>query len=148
MMDASVYNYALSAEQIIGNPIGEFDGRAQVMERGLFVNVKQYMDKSEAFTWVPTFLAGCSFVQTKAREKDTAVLFRLKRPATVYVAYDAAAKVLPSWLKDFRPTGKILKNTANAIYHIYKKSYARGTVSHGTCEANLNMYTVIIGPEA
>lgn len=143
MKETAVYNYALSLEQLAGTGFEVFSG-GQAVAAGLFVNEKQYLDKGEVFTWVPTFLAGCAFVRTKAGSKR-AVSFTLHETASVYVAYASAGNV-PAWLESFQPTGKVLKNSADVCYAVYRKTYPQGPVALGACEAESPMYTVIVGP--
>lgn len=56
--------------------------------------------------------------------------FVIDRAATVYVAYDADATSLPTWLAGFAATGQTVTTSATT-YQLYSQAFAAGTVTLG-----------------
>jgi hypothetical protein len=63
--------------------------------------------------------------------------FSLDRAASVYVAYDAAAAMLPGWMTGFADTGLVVgtSNAAAPTMKLYVKTVNAGSVTLG---GNLN----------
>jgi lysophospholipase L1-like esterase len=97
-----------------------------------------YVDETYTVNAIPQGLGletGVWVMTANADRSSTAtpyLSFDVDRPVTVYVAYDADANTLPSWLSGFADTGMFIQvSDPNAIsgLRLYSKSYPAGTVS-------------------
>ncbi len=95
-----------------------------------------YTDAAYTLTTIPSALQNGIWIMTANAEKSSNAAayidFTLDRPATVYVAYDAAhATTLPSWLGTFTSAGTSVTTTnPNAgTLALYSRSYTAGPVS-------------------
>src|SRR5258706_12970079 len=72
----------------------------------LIVGATVYTDRTYQATSVPGFLNNASFIKTpnddKANKAASMLSFDLTQNATVYVAYDPRATVLPAWLNGWQ----------------------------------------------
>lgn len=103
----------------------------------LVVGTKIYTDRVYQATSVPAFLNKAPLIVTANDDKSstsTAMLsFKVSQPATVYVAYDPRATVLPAWLSGWQKLADRVGVNDSKISHmdLYSKSFAAGTVSLG-----------------
>ncbi len=78
--------------------------------------------------------------------------FSIDRPATVYVAYDANASAIPTWLNSFSQTGLTVgtTNTETPSYRLYSKSFSAGSVvlggnmAAGASGAQSNYFVIVV----
>jgi hypothetical protein len=129
-------------------------GRSASIGR-LTVGATVYTDRTYTVTAVPTALAGHEFLrlpnEDKYRKDSAYLIFNLARAATVYVAFDPRADVVPSWLKNgWTLTGETLQ-TSDGPRALYRKAFAAGTVKLGGNGAlwkidAYSQYTVIAVP--
>ncbi|QKT02468.1 hypothetical protein HUS23_00790 [Ectothiorhodospiraceae bacterium 2226] len=86
-----------------------------------------------------------------ANMNGTGMRFTLDRPATVYVAYDANASIVPTWLNDaFAPTGDTVRTTDGILTLWQQRIEQPGEVSLGANRADgasgAMQYLVIVVP--
>ncbi|WP_161888012.1 T9SS type A sorting domain-containing protein [Pontibacter russatus] len=103
----------------------------------LVTGVRAYTDRTYQLTSVPSSLAGAKLIQTANDDKkstaSTQVTFELSESATVYIAYDPRASVLPSWLSGWQKAADRIGVDDSQISHmnLYSKTFAAGKVSLG-----------------
>ncbi|MGE5241964.1 MAG: SGNH/GDSL hydrolase family protein, partial [Bacteroidota bacterium] len=107
----------------------------------LAVGYPYYVDQAYTLSSVPAAIASGVWVSTANAEKNTSganyIDFRVDRPVTVYVAYDAGAGSLPNWLNPavsgFADTLLEIQTTdpLSPRLHLYSKVFPAGTVSLG-----------------
>ncbi|QMU29384.1 InlB B-repeat-containing protein [Adhaeribacter radiodurans] len=96
-----------------------------------------YTDRTYQATSVPAFLNGAPFIKTpnddKANRLPEVLSFELSQEATVYVAYDPLALVLPAWLSYWQKTTESIGINDPRIDHLdlYSKTFPAGTVTIG-----------------
>ncbi|PSR52256.1 hypothetical protein AHMF7605_01320 [Adhaeribacter arboris] len=116
-----------------------------------------YTDRIYQATSVPTFLNGAPFIQTpnddKANRLPEVLSFELSQEATVYVAYDPLALVLPAWLSDWQKSAESIGLNDPRIdrLDLYSKTFPAGTVTIGSNLArpavgSKNTYIVVVKP--
>ena len=108
-------------------------GKAIEMDT-LAVGERVYIDRTFTFTSIPSAYVGREFIRMSNEDKyhkDYSYLtFTLAAPATVYIAYDARATSVPSWLTKWTKTDEQI-GTTDVPRNLYKKSFAAGQVSLG-----------------
>jgi len=123
---------------------------------------RYYVDQDYVLNSIPIMLSGGLWINTADSDKGNTrtdyLTFTIDRDVDLYVAYDAAATTLPSWLSGFTDTGLTLavSNPLAPTMKLYQKSYAvgvdtppdgtiqlGGNLSGGTVGANAN-YIVIV----
>ncbi|MDQ4139425.1 MAG: Ig-like domain-containing protein [Bacteroidota bacterium] len=123
----------------------------------LTVGTALYTDRMYEATSVPEFLNGAPFIKTpnddKGNKSPELLSFELSQEATVYVAYDPLAQVLPAWLSDWQKTSESIGLNDPRIdrLHLYSKVFPAGPVILGgnlarPAEGSKNMYIVIVRP--
>ncbi|HEU0021232.1 MAG TPA: Ig-like domain-containing protein, partial [Dehalococcoidia bacterium] len=109
-------------------------GKAYQVVDGLSTGSPVYIDRRYAYTDVPVIIQGKTYVRTanddKNRTEVPSVSFSVDRAVRVYVAYDARASALPSWLRDWANTGQTLESTDVSL-ELYVKDFAAGSISLG-----------------
>lgn len=128
-------------------------GRAYDVENRLADGTQAYIDRSFAYSDVPTWLEDATYIKTanddKLNQADPFLSFDLSQAASVYVAHDNRYQIKPDWLLEFADTGEDL--TIDVPFSIFHKVFPAGTVILGSnvhpAEPG-SMYTVIVGQEA
>ena len=116
-----------------------------------------YTDRTYQATFVPDYLKGAAFIQTPNSDKSNrlseVISFELSQPATVYVAYDPLALVLPNWLKGFQRISDKIGLNDPRIDHLvlYRKVFPAGPVKIGgnlasPAKGSKNTYVVAVQP--
>ncbi|WP_221392675.1 InlB B-repeat-containing protein [Dyadobacter sp. NIV53] len=96
-----------------------------------------YTDRAYPITSVPASLVNASLIQTPNDDKKNATSsvfsFNLSRPATVYIAYDPRATVLPAWLQGWQKLTDIigLQDPLISYFSLYSKTFPAGKVTLG-----------------
>ena len=137
--------------------------RSPYLQQNLLeVGDQYYVDESFTLSQIPSLLDGGVWIMTanadRLRTSSSYLSFDTDRPVTVYVAYDAGAGAIPSWLRSgngFTDTGaqvKVNGDPRTSTLRVYRKNYPAGTVSDlagnlaaGASGANSN-YLVIVKP--
>lgn len=95
------------------------------------VGTQHYLDRAYTFTSLPAPLVGAQLVRTANDDKalitpaNTFLRFRVEKPTTVYVAYDARATALPSWLTGFeRVPDQVGTTDPGRTFNLYARAYA------------------------
>src|SRR5690606_3513544 len=74
----------------------------------LVVGTLTYTDRTSKVTNVPDQYKDVDFIRTPNADKSSTITsilrFDLTEPATVYIAYDPRATVLPAWLSTWQKT--------------------------------------------
>jgi hypothetical protein len=119
----------------------------------LHVGDYYYTDRDFLVTRMPPGFEGMEAIRPANNEKYSTqaeqLSFTLHRNATIYVAYDARAMRLPTWLtKGFTDTG-LLMETTDVTMTIWKKKVSAGTVVlpgnyHGSPAGSHSNYVVLI----
>ena len=96
-----------------------------------------YPDETFKLTAFPRTLEGGRWIAAANADRgDTSAnyaSFNVDRPVEVYVAYDAAASVLPNWMAGYAATGLFL-STTNPVapsMNLYAKSFPSGPIVLG-----------------
>ncbi|WPU92661.1 kelch repeat-containing protein [Mucilaginibacter sabulilitoris] len=103
----------------------------------LNTGVNYYTDRDYTIKTVPSVLAGASFIKTACDDKlskaSKLITFNISQDATIYIAYDTRAKVLPAWLSGWdKLTDKIgIGDPRIATIALYRKEFKAGTISLG-----------------
>ncbi|QNF35502.1 Ig-like domain-containing protein [Adhaeribacter swui] len=116
-----------------------------------------YTDRPYLATSVPDFLRGATFIKTpnddKANRLGEVVSFELTKAATVYVAYDPVALILPKWLQSWEKMTEGIGINDPRIDHLvlYRKYFPAGLVKIGGNLArpalgSKNTYVVVVQP--
>ncbi|RDC63769.1 InlB B-repeat-containing protein [Adhaeribacter pallidiroseus] len=114
-----------------------------------------YTDRNYQATFVPDYLKNASFIKTpnddKSNRLSEVISFELSQPATVYVAYDPLAVVLPKWLKGFQRISDKIGLNDPRIDHLvlYRKVFPAGQVKIGgnlasPAKGSKNTYVVVV----
>ncbi|WP_295718802.1 glycosyl hydrolase [Mucilaginibacter sp.] len=98
-------------------------------------NAVYYTDRTYKITSVPSVLSGATLIKTACDDKTnktSSLSFTLTTSATVYVAYDSRATIIPDWLSDWTKTNTEIPVTDNvSSLEIYSKTFEAGTVTLG-----------------
>ncbi len=122
----------------------------------LEAGVPAYTDRNYRVTGVPEVLRGEAFIQPACgdaeRDSGVALEFTLRYPATVWLADDARAKVLPKWMRQgWTRTELIIEITDPKRMHLYRRDFPAGPVKLGANRDGVNQgkgnYLVIIQPK-
>ena len=126
--------------------------RVMTLEAG----VPAYTDRNYRVTGVPEVLRGEAFIQPACgdaeRDSGVALEFTLRYPATVWLADDARAKVLPKWMRQgWTRTELTIETTDPKRMHLYRRDFPAGPVKLGANRDGVNQgkgnYLVIIQPK-
>ncbi|MDX2283207.1 MAG: PKD domain-containing protein [Bacteroidia bacterium] len=89
-----------------------------------------YTGRNTTITSLPAALGGADFVRTafgdRNRSTGSMLSIGLSQAATVYVAYDSRATVVPSWLGLWTNTGTQIVTT-DAPMNVYSRAYSAGS---------------------
>jgi PelA/Pel-15E family pectate lyase len=108
-----------------------------VINPGIQVGARQYVDRSFYIAKMPDAYAGCEWIQTacdsKNYFKDPLATFRLTAEAEVYVAFDDRVVSKPGWFSEWVDTGDDIVNTeANpTTFSIFARRFPAGDVELG-----------------
>ncbi|MBI2049589.1 LamG domain-containing protein [Candidatus Roizmanbacteria bacterium] len=112
-----------------------------------------YTDRTYTYTsYIPATLLGKTYIKTanndKYDKKSDFLSFNVNRNVKVYVAYDARAKSLPTWLSSWTNENEFI-GTTDVSHDLYSKTFPAGTIILGgnlAPEANgaESTYTVIV----
>lgn len=134
--------------------------RAYAVASALSAGDPRYIDNSSHTVAkpVPAPIQGQLYIRTAVRDREAApgssnfLSFDVNQDVVVYVAHDDRLN-RPAWLKGFTDTGlDLLDTNTSAKFSLFKKSFAKGTVTLGSNVATTagsdqnNMYTVIVVP--
>ena len=104
----------------------------------LRVGAKVYLDSAFSVKRMPVEFSGLPTLRTAQADKDRPasepVEFDLARPARVVIGYDAAATVLPAWLKSFAPHPKSItleQSRTERPLRLFTRDYPAGRVTLG-----------------
>ncbi len=107
----------------------------------LEVGNEVYIDATYKLQSVPAAVAGGIWIQTANAEFNVTsspyIDFNVDRPVTVYIAYDAGAATLPTWLdpafSGYADTGLTLQtdDPSSPNYRLYSQSFSAGAISLG-----------------
>ena len=134
-------------------------GRARIAgDQG--VGTRVYSDRDFPYTLLPDVLDRGERILTANDDKFTSaeatyLRFVLRRPATVYVAYDERHTGRPSWLAAFRPTRWKLHyraGSSDSSLLVLERKYPIGRVELGGNQPggpkqNFGMYAVFVVPD-
>lgn len=102
------------------------------------IGEKPYVDAEYTIARMPVDLSGLPAIRLaqadKAATSSSYLEFDLPRRARVFVAYDAEAKAIPTWLRSFaeEKMGVIVNQYgAERLMQVYSKDFAAGRVSLG-----------------
>ncbi|MBN1285794.1 MAG: Hsp70 family protein [Anaerolineae bacterium] len=103
-----------------------------------------YVNSQLVITRCPVMLSGLPAIRTAGADQDEQgdefLRFDIQHPARIYVAYQSAARELPTWLQSFTPealTIEIKGEWVEETYmQLYSKDFPAGTVTLGGCRAN------------
>ncbi|MDQ3290283.1 MAG: cadherin domain-containing protein [Bacteroidota bacterium] len=143
------------AQNLVTNLTGNTGGIYRIGE--LVLGTTFYTDRAYQVTDFPSNLDKALLIETpnddKAQTADEVFSFELTEKATVYVAYDARAKVLPAWLSDWQklPDTLTSNDPKYNIYILYSKTFPAGKVSIGgnltpPAQGALSNYIAIVVP--
>ena len=115
-----------------------------------------YIDEAYDIQSIPSILDNGVWLKTadadKANTRSDYLTFTIDRNTDLYIAYDAAATALPSWLSGYTDTGQTLtvSNTMAPTMRLYKKSYQVGvdTPADGTIQLGGNLASGAAGADA
>ncbi|RAU82422.1 PKD domain-containing protein [Pontibacter arcticus] len=103
----------------------------------LTVGTLTYTDRTSKVTSVPDQYKDADFIRTPNADKfntSTSLLkFELTQPATVYIAYDPRATVLPAWLSTWQKTSDRIgiEDSKISYLEVYRKAFDAGQVQIG-----------------
>jgi hypothetical protein len=94
-----------------------------------------YIDRDYRISSIPAYLSGALLIRTANADKTSDNLdhlqFELSMPATLYIAYDERATVLPAWMNaGWEATGESL-TTTDGVLNLYHKQADCGEVVLG-----------------
>ncbi|WP_233219008.1 Kelch repeat-containing protein [Adhaeribacter arboris] len=123
----------------------------------LVVGATFYTDRTYQVKTLPTNLNNSLFIKTPNSDKNLTGMevfsFELSKGATLYIAYDARATVLPAWLNEWQNLTATLTSTdpIYGTYQLYSKTFPAGKVTLSGNKALpaagvLSNYFVIIVP--
>jgi hypothetical protein len=102
------------------------------------IGEKCYRDAEYTLARIPADLSGLPVIKTAQADKANTAAefleFELLRKARVFIAYDAAAKELPRWLRAFEPEKmSVIVNQygAERLMNVYGKNFPAGRVMLG-----------------
>ena len=106
------------------------------------IGVPCYADFPYTLTRIPAGLSALPAIRTtqadKAHETIEFLQFQLQRAATIYIAYDADARHIPAWLRDFtlEPWSiEVDQLGTTRFFKVYAKAYAAGPITLGGNQA-------------
>ncbi|KAF0191356.1 MAG: hemagglutinin/hemolysin-like protein [Gammaproteobacteria bacterium] len=115
-----------------------------------------YVDASYTLNGVPSVLASGRWIMTANADvgntSSSYISFTTDRAVTVYIAYDAGATALPSWMSTFTNTGLTVGTTDSfsPILNLYSRSYSTGSITlggnaaTGASGANSNYVAIVV----
>ena len=117
----------------------------------LAVGTALYIDRAFIFTSVPAAYAGLAYLRAanddKNRTENPFITFDVNQDVTVYLALDARASTVPSWMIGWTDVGDTI-GTDDVDHSVYSKSFAAGAVSlggnDGTSTGAVSMYNVLV----
>ncbi|MBI5030961.1 MAG: Hsp70 family protein [Chloroflexi bacterium] len=99
---------------------------------------KCYIDSAFTLTRIPVELSGLPALRMAQADKNLpaseGLQFDLGRPARIFIAYDATAKTLPNWLKEFaaQPEGISVEQLGTERwFRLFAKDFPAGRVTLG-----------------
>ena len=126
----------------------------QVMD--LQEGIQMYIDRNYRVTSVPDLLKGETFIRPACEdaelENGVAIEFKLRYPATVWIADDARPQQLPTWLRQgWQRTELVIGSTDAERMNLYRRDFPKGIVKLGANRDGVNRgkgkYLVIIQPK-
>jgi hypothetical protein len=137
--------------------IASTTGRTYTLGK-LVTGTTYYTDRTYTTKSVPGELNNAEFIKTPNDDKfnntNNLFSFTLNQSATVYIAYDPRATVLPAWLSGFNKLAlQIGINDPKITYmNVYSKTYPAGKVTLGgnlqsPAKGALNNYFVLAKPQ-
>jgi len=155
-LDATITEQKARAATV--NPISDMrtaSGRTyQVMD--LQEGIQMYIDRNYRVTSVPDLLKGETFIRPACEdaelENGVAIEFKLRYPATVWIADDARPQQLPTWLRQgWQRTELVIGSTDAERMNLYRRDFPKGIVKLGANRDGVNRgkgkYLVIIQPK-
>ena len=120
----------------------------EIVENGLQNGAVVYIDRNYAYSTIPTWLQGTTYIKTANNDKRSSpasfLTFDVNQDVIVYVAHDNSITTKPSWLEPFTDAGDDLVTTDTTL-SLFKYNFSAGTITLGGNESSGNsMYTVII----
>nr|WP_237488004.1 kelch repeat-containing protein [Hufsiella arboris] len=103
----------------------------------LAAGITYYTDRTYKITSVPSSLTGVPFLLTanddKSNNSSSLLSFNLTKEATVFVAYDSRATVLPNWLNSWEklPDKISVDDPKLVSFNLYGKKFSAGNVLIG-----------------
>ncbi len=131
--------------------------RSNVVDSGLEIGAKQYLNEDDIFVELPHFLKGQTYIQLMRKENplDPAdkkyLSFDLGQDAMIYVIYDKNYTSQPDWIKEFTDTKQSVitldhLGISKGEWLVYSKEFPKGKVSFlGTGLGK--QYTIVIMPK-
>lgn len=113
-------------------------GTVKTYELGsLDLNAVYYTDRTYKITSIPEWGSSLTFIRTacddKTNKTNLGITFTLNQDATIYVAYDPRATVLPAWLNNWKKLpDKIGVTDAVGYLDLYSKDFTAGNVTLGS----------------
>jgi hypothetical protein len=113
-----------------------------------------YTDRNFTITSMPADFEGMTTIRTANNDKYNSqaqlLSFTIKESAKVYVAYDARATRMPTWLTGFTDTGLTIQTTDVGM-KLWQKTFSAGTVIlpgnyYGSPEGPDSNYFVMLAP--
>ncbi|MBI5304869.1 MAG: Hsp70 family protein [Chloroflexi bacterium] len=115
------------------------------------IGAKCYSDQPYTLTRVPVELSGLPAIRTaQADKRDTRaefLQFEIERPARVFIAYDARARVLPAWLHSFTASPQPIEVDqwgTTRTFRILYQDFPAGRVTLGGNSADEKMHYLVI----
>lgn len=126
-----------------------------VLQPGLAVDARQYMDRNYFFRVVPAEFQGLPYLQTANNDKrstgDSFLSFTVDRQVRVHVAHDDRYTTRPAWLDGYTDSGLDLQ-AAGVSFSVLVRDFAAGTVVLGgnspAGQSDHSMYSVFLQPLA
>ncbi len=119
------------------NNLSRSTGSPYIKQNLLEVGDLYYRDKASTLASIPPVLNNGRWIMSVNAEAGNTssnyISFDADRSVTVYIAYDAGATSLPSWMSSFSPTGLTVETTdlLSPILKLYSRSYGAGTITLG-----------------
>ena len=138
------------ADIAVSNVIVSSGKDYEVVQTGLQIGARVYIDRTYTFVNFPDSLAAATYIKTANNDKrslgDNFLSFDVNRDVTVYVAHDIRITGTPSWLLNFTDTGNELA-TSDTTFRIFSREFTAGTITLGGNEGGnkSSMYIVIVG---
>ena len=121
----------------------------EIVKNGMQNGVVVYIDRNYAFSNVPTWLPGTTYIKVADNDKESStasfITFDVNQDVIVYVAHDNRITTKPSWMESFTNAGDdlVLNDQSHGIW---KKDFTAGTITLGgnAGGSNSSMYSIII----